>query len=53
MDEVAADFARIMTPLFLELLVNDIDEERKTKKKKPKKITPDEPYEDPEKEKKK
>lgn len=53
MDEVAADFARIMAPVFLELLANDIDEERKTKKKKPKKKTPDEPSEDPEKEKKK
>lgn len=53
MDEVAADFARIMAPVFLELLANDIDEKRNTKKKKPKKKTPDEPTEDPEKEKKK
>ena len=39
MDEVAEDYALIMAPVFLELLVKDIDEGRKGKKKTPQKKT--------------
>ena len=39
MDEVAEDYALIMAPVFLELLVKDIDEGRKEKKKTPQKKT--------------
>ncbi|MCK9409855.1 MAG: hypothetical protein M0R68_12060, partial [Bacteroidetes bacterium] len=53
MDEVAADYARIMAPVFLELLAKDIDEGRKIKKKKSKKKKLQDPPEGQEKEKKK
>ena len=53
MEEVAADYARIMAPVFLELLAEDIDDERKEKKKKAKKKKLEDSPEDPEPEKKK
>ncbi|MDP1675334.1 MAG: hypothetical protein Q8L88_00600 [Bacteroidota bacterium] len=52
MEEVTAEYARIMAPVFLDLIAKEIDEERDKKKKKEKKKTPDDETESSDKEKK-